>query len=140
LDQSIPLINCFAGAYVIKIKCLSFVSINNDLDWNYFRIENDHLQPSVSGSAITSHPCYEHLVELSPSVYIDGKYWYEPKSFADGLPDTARPLSRILKGDLVIFKKTAAYNDLNGADDGKHAKMSLSKFKEFFTGMYYAFQ
>lgn len=128
-----------AGPYVIRVKALNFFSVNQDLEWNFFRLENENLLPSGACSTVSAHPCFDHLVELSPRVYIDGKYWDHMEFGPDELPGTARSLSRILKGDLVIFKNTAAYNQLDGAFEGMHATMPSAEFKEYYTGMYHAF-
>ena len=125
--------------YVIRVKSLSFFSVNHDLDWNYFRLENENLLPSGACSTVSAHPCFDHLIELSPSVYIDGNNWNEMDFGHNGLPGKARILSRILNGDLVIFNKSAAYNQIDGAIEGMHATMSSAEFKDYFTGMYHAF-
>ena len=127
------------GPYVIRVKSLTFFSANRDLDWNYFRIGNENLQPSGACSTVSIHPNYDHLVELTPTFYIDGKYWDEVEFGSDGLPETARHLSRILKGDLVIFKDTSVYNQFSHSDDGRHARMSSEEFKSYMTDMYNAF-
>jgi serine/threonine-protein kinase len=129
----------FVSPYLIRVKSMTFFSFNHDLDWNYFRIENENLQPSGACSTVKSHPNYDHLVELTPTVYIDGKYWDEMEFGSEGLPDTARQLSRILKGDLVIFKDTSVYNQISDSDDGRHARMSSEEFKSYMTDMYNAF-
>jgi hypothetical protein len=130
----------FDGAHIIKLKSLSFVAIGTDPGCSYFRLETADLKPSGACETNRMQLCHEHLVELSPLKYIDGKYWDYGEYNSEELPSSARTVSRLLRGDLVIFSKSSVYNQVTNTDDGRHAKMVPDTFKKYVSEMYRAYQ
>ncbi len=122
LDCGIP--------YLIKPKKLSFCSFNDDYQWNYFYLELDtldHIYSSYSGS--------EELIELEPLEYKPHDYMeYYYEMYDDGYterPEKYRTVIRLTKGNLVIFRKTSAYNLTPSTYDGRHGEMGAEKFREY---------
>ena len=116
---------------LIKLKCLSFVAIGSDYSCSYFRLETSKLNPFLADNKYRISPYLEHLIELTPQNFIADKY-----DDYDHLPSTARFLTRILKGDVVIFSVASAYNQIDGTDDGRHAKMNPADFKKYVSFSY----
>lgn len=125
-------IELFCGIpYIIKPKSLSFVSVDNTLAWNYFWIETENMMPSVINSYIQTASYTESVIELSPEdKYVDRFHWDIGEYGGQSLPDCARPVVRLLKGSLVIFKKLSPYNTTR-AYNGTHEKMGTQAFEQY---------
>lgn len=117
-------------SYIVKPKSLTFENIDKDFEWNYFRLEVDSLTPSGIYNGLMTNNYVEEIVELTPLEYIDRCYWDEQEYDDEKLPPTARLIIRILKGSLVIFKKTSIYNSIPSTYDGRHDKLGVNGFKE----------
>lgn len=132
----------FDSAYLSKVNNLAFVAVGTDSECcnSYFRLNTANLEQSEVYETDAVNPYLEHLVELSPLKYIDGKYWDYGEYHGEDHPTSARPLTRILKGDLVIFSKSSVYNQINDTDDGRHDKMDAETFKQYVAEIYRAYQ
>ncbi|GEP52630.1 hypothetical protein FNO01nite_33020 [Flavobacterium noncentrifugens] len=116
--------------YLVKPKKLSFCSFNEDFEWNYFYLELDsvdHIYSSYDGA--------EELIELEPQQYMKYDYienYYE--KYDDGYnerPKQYRYLTRLTKGNLVIFRKTSSYNLTPATYDGRHGKIGVIEFRNY---------
>jgi len=121
---------------VLKIKSLEFNSIENNLEWSYFYIHTDRLNPS--GSYVPTKNSWEReaLIEYTPTKYFDRDEYFYRNVFGEELPKPKRYLDRLLTGDLVIFSRSSVYSQMNEHLDGRHAKMGPAEFKYYVKGLY----
>jgi serine/threonine-protein kinase len=122
--------------HIIKPKSLTFESIDKDFEWNYFRLEADTLKASGVYENLPVESFDEEVLEISPLQYLDRSHWDEGEYDGKQLPASARPVIRILKGSLVIFKKTSIYNANSSTYDARHEKLGAVKFKEHVMAAY----
>lgn len=113
---------------ILKPKCLIFESFPDPI-WNYFRIETNELNPS--GVYKESNYPSEELTELEPMRYVHRSHWDINEYQGEDLPETARVLTRHLKGSFVIFAKASYYNLESSTYDGRHNKMSAVEFRTY---------
>lgn len=125
------------SARVGKIESLSFESFGDtgdpeDYQWAYFRIETEPLAPTGIGY-VPSHQLEERVTELRPGEYasLDAWEYRGEQEDEDPLPKTARPLTRLLGGSLVIFQKSGDYNAARGTDGAVHNLMDADDFRDF---------
>lgn len=118
-------------SHVIRPKLLIFESIDEEYEWNYFRIETDYLKPSGVYEDVDAEDYSEEVCELSPLNYVDSYHWEQNEYDGEKLPPTARPLVRYFKGSLVIFKKSSIYNNNPSTYDARHNKMSAAEFRQY---------
>lgn len=123
-------------SYIIKPKSLTFEFIDKDFEWNYFRLEADNLTPSGVYKKLLADSYIEEVLELTPLKYVDRYHWDENEYDGQKLPKSARPIVRILKGSLVIFKKTSIYNQTSSTYDGRHDKLGADGFKKHIMDAY----
>ncbi|MGP2833094.1 protein kinase domain-containing protein [Serratia nevei] len=97
-------------AEILMPKKLSFESFGHDPEWNYFRLECEIIEPTEIPGPISSSAMEEYMIEITPGNYIPPDYWdvYEYKG--QPLPETARIISRYIKGSFVFFCKSSTYN------------------------------
>jgi serine/threonine-protein kinase len=114
---------------LIKPRRLIFDSFGFDKEWNYFRLENDTLEPSGVYETIILDR--EELLETEPLVYGDRTYYDYPD---EPLSEDARLVTRYLKGDFVIFQKTSKYNRITDTYDGRHSRMNSDEFRDYIAG------
>jgi serine/threonine-protein kinase len=115
--------------YVIKPKRLLFESFQADTQWNYFRLETSELSPLSDKKYVDYGE--EPLTEITPGSYTDYECYEYDDFNGKPLPDSARQLVRILRGDFVIFAKTSIYNKVSATYDGRHNKFSSDEFREY---------
>lgn len=126
--------------FLVKLKSLTFVSIGADNSCSYFRLETEKLNSTGVNEKLKISPYLENLIELLPLNYMIDKFSDYGEDDYDHLPKTARPLVRILKGDLVIFSKSSLYNNISNTDNGRHSKMKAAKFKKYVVALYNEYQ
>lgn len=130
-------IEIFAGLnYVLKPKMLVYENIERGLEWSYFRIETDTLAPTGIYENLPKDLYLEELLELTSGRYVNRSYWDSGEYQGEPLPNTSRLLIRILKGSLVIFKKSSLYNANSATYDGRHEKMGADGFKKHINAAY----
>ena len=130
-------IEMFAGlTYVFKPKMLVYENIDTKLEWSYFRIETDVLTPTGIYKNLPADFYHEEVLELSAGRYVNRSYWDANEYQGEPLPQTSRVVVRILKGALVIFKKSSIYNGLSATYDGRHEKLGADGFKKHITTAY----
>jgi len=117
-------------SYIVKPKKLVFEHIDNDFEWNYFRLETGDLKATGVYESYSDDFQQEELVELSPNHYIKRHYWDVGIYNDEPLPTTARLIVRFFKGSFVIFKKSSIYNANSGTYDGRHEKLGEEGFKK----------
>lgn len=120
--------------YILNPKELSFVSFDTSCEWNYFRIECNEIKPcGIYKPGEMGTDFQEECVELENGEYIHRNHWDSKEYQGRPLPNTARLVNRILKGALVIFKKTSIYNDTSETYDGRHQEMGKEAFYGYIT-------
>jgi hypothetical protein len=120
-------------ADIVKPDYLVFHSFGPDVEWSYYRLETQPLDPT--GIYVVSDQTHEELLELTPGHYeaafSAGDYGNDeagnPQSL---LSDTARRVIRHFEGSFVIFAKWARYNSVPTTNFAQHNKMNAAKFKE----------
>lgn len=115
--------------YILKPKRLLFESFQSDTQWNYFRLETSELSP-LSEKKYADYG-EEPLTEITPGSYTDYECYEYDDFNGKPLPDSARQLVRILRGDFVIFAKTSIYNKVSATYDGRHNKFNSDEFREY---------
>jgi serine/threonine-protein kinase len=113
---------------ILKPKLMSFESFSDPI-WSYFRIETSELNPSGVYEA-RDYPS-EELAEIETGRYFNRIYWDEGEYLGQKLPESARVLTRHLKGSFVIFAKTSHYNRNSSTYDARHNKMTSEKFRDY---------
>lgn len=113
---------------ILKPKRLLFESFNDPI-WNYFRIETSELEPTgiYEGKDYQS----EELVEIETGKFISRSFWDEGEYQGQKFPQTARVLTRHLKGSFVIFAKSSYYNRHSSTYDARHNKMTSDEFRVY---------
>lgn len=125
------------SASIVKPSQLTFNLIESAIEWSYFRLEADVLQPSGVYERLGTE--MEELTELSPANYVERTWWdagyygYDQNGSELPLPESARVIIRHLSGPFVIFSKGSMYNANPGTYDARHAKMSSADFLEYIT-------
>lgn len=99
-----------------------------DFEWAYFRIVTDDLPSSGVYENLSYND--EELTELSPCNYVERSVWEANEFEGQPLPDSARVITRILKGGLVIFNKASLYNANASTYDGRHSKYGVEGFRK----------
>lgn len=98
-------------AYIVRPTKLSFESFNGPAPkWGYFRLEFANLKPS----RFCSNPDakMEEVCEFEPGEYIHDKHWIDDEYDGERLPETARMITRIMHGSLII-SEAGALNTVN---------------------------
>ena len=126
--------------FLVKLKSLSFISVGTDNSCGYFYLETLKQIPTGVNERIKISPYMVNLIELSPLNYMIDKFGDYGEDDYDRLPLTARPLIRILKGDLVIFSKSSLYNNLSNTDNGRHSIMGAVNFKKYVVALYHSYE
>jgi len=106
---------------VCKLAALSFESFadSQDYQWNYFRIDTI----PVAGTGIyelKADATQEELTEIEPGQYAPRSAWDNHEYRGEPLPTTARLVTRILNGSMVIFQKTSLYNRIPDTYSAPH--------------------
>jgi hypothetical protein len=129
LSIEINCIEIFAGlTSILKPKRLTFESFKDPI-WNYFRLETEELEPS--GVYKEKEYPSEELIEIESGKYFNRSYWDEGEYQGQKLPNTARVLTRHLKGTFVIFAKSSYYNRNSSTYDARHNKMTSEEFRTY---------
>jgi len=118
--------------YIVKAKSLHYETFSDDPSWNYMILEAEPLKPIFDFNDSSTE--IEELVEDTPGHYIKPDYFvYGVYDYDSGkpLPETARRINRIFKGELLILLKTSFYNSLAETYDGRHGQCSPSQFREY---------
>lgn len=116
------------SSYYAKVASLVFESFGDaaNYEWDYFWLQLDSLPPT--GIGYVRGETEERLTELGPGEYASLDKW-EYRESGD-LPETARPVTRLLQGSLVIFQKTSVYNSDISSATGEHNRYTEAGFRE----------
>lgn len=121
-------LNLNSTKHIVKPKKLIFQRfVEGDLEWAYFFLEADELEPSGVYEDLSYSE--EELVEISPGEYIDRHYWETGHYNGNTLAKSARLVSRHLNGSFAVFSKASLYNANNRTYDGRHNKLKEEEFK-----------
>lgn len=127
---------CFGDSVeIVKPISLTFNSFDADLEWAYFRLETEGLEPSGVYET-KSDLSYEEVTELTPGHYVSysvweyGYYGYDENGNEKKLPSTARVISRSFGGAYLIIAKTCKYNQIPATYDGRHNRMTAERFRQ----------
>ena len=111
---------------IAKPESLAFNSFGERFEWAYFRLETAFLAPSGTyESDKLLEWGYEELVEIEPGIYKEREVWDQ------GLPSTARVVTRSFGGAYVLFAKASTYNAISDTYDARHNKMNGNQFREY---------
>lgn len=118
----------------LKPKKLTYETFGTDPSWDYFRLEATSIPATGVINAVSMDGICEQLTEISPGKYEPYSAWDD--NFFNGreLPDTARAVSRYLKGVFVVFCTRSEYNLTRGKLDAYSAfqnQFSEEDFREF---------
>lgn len=127
-------------SYIVKPRRLIFEYIDDDFEWNYFRLETGDLAPSGVYEHYSDDFKMEEVLELRPGKYIKRHYWDAGTYNDEILPKNARPVVRYFRGAFVIFKKTSIYNNNPGTYDARHEKLGSEGFKKHIIAAYEQFK
>ena len=128
----------FGIAHIVNPKRLLFEGIDmKDFQWNYFRLELDYLPASYVYKLSKRQKelaWSEELLELEPGEYLNMHYWEINEYEGEPLPQTARIVTRMFKGSLVIFAKSSIYNDIS-TYEGRHDRVGAEEFRNHIEKM-----
>jgi hypothetical protein len=116
--------------YIAKSKRLIFESFGTDPTWDCFRLETAHLEP-MGQYDFDFRSRQEPLTEISKSLYTYRDCLEFDDFDGDRLPDTARPIVRILGGDFVIFATISPYTQDPNTYDGRHNTVTADEFRDY---------
>ncbi|WP_052406665.1 hypothetical protein [Clostridium culturomicium] len=124
---------------ILKPKKLIFHSCQNEYEWDYFRIETEQLSPSGVYEDLGGFDC-EELAYINHKYYIDRSFWnlgyyYDEYGNEKKFTDDDTIVTRVFKGDFVIFAKTSFYNSLGETYDGRHSKLNDKRFYDYVKAM-----
>ncbi|GAB2561939.1 protein kinase domain-containing protein [Spirosoma aerophilum] len=119
---------------VIKPKRLIFESFNYNPEWNYFRLELDELMPLNLDGRLKREDIREEVSEIHPGIYdryeiVENRYEYS--EYGRSIPESARHVTRWLRGSFVLFNKRSPYNMDNTTYDGRHNEKDSKDFREY---------
>jgi serine/threonine-protein kinase len=119
------------GVSLMKPRKLSFESFGFAAAWNYIRLEADEVDITGVDQVQAGDYC-EYLTEVEPGHYENADRWeYRGELEEDDLPDTARRVTRYLRGSFVIFSTRSAYNLDPATYDARHEKMGEDRFRNY---------
>lgn len=117
-------------AVLLKPAKLTYVSFGLDPNWDYLRLEAEPVAPTGRYPA-KAGDYIEYLSELLPGEY-DHPDVHEYRFDRDReLPEGSRSVVRYLKGTMVFFSTSSAYNQNSATYDARHEKMSEAEFKAY---------
>jgi serine/threonine protein kinase len=114
---------------IVKPVRLLFESFNDDLQWNYFRLETGGLAPSEVYCDTPQTELYEEVTDLGGQTYVSFSAWNNNEYLGKPLPEGSRAVTRFYRGAFVIFQKSSIYNSVPATYDGRHNKMSSDDFR-----------
>lgn len=112
---------------LVRPKQLVFERFADSIEWNYFLLETDNLEPSGVGEIYLNH---EEIVEVEDLNYIKRIHWDENSYLGKSLPSSARLVRRFMNGSFLIVQKTAAYNHID-MYSGLHNRMKTDEFRNY---------
>jgi serine/threonine protein kinase len=110
-------------AEILKPAKLTYESFGSDTSWSYFRLEAAPVKLSGVENAADIDGISEALTEITPGNYAPYRCWDCGEFNRKPLPDSARPVSRYLKGSFVFFSTRSAYNQDPKTYDARHNEM-----------------
>lgn len=116
---------------ILKPAKLTYESFGSDTSWSYFRLEVAPVEPTKIKNSIGMDGISETLTEITPGVYAPYKCWDYGELNGKPLPESARPISRFLKGSFVFFSTRSAYNLDSSTYDARHNKMNEEEFRAY---------
>lgn len=118
-------------AEILKPAKLTFESFGNDTSWSYFRLEVAPVSPTGIKNALDADKISESLTEIAPGEYASYSCWDYGEFNGEPLPESARPVSRFLKGAFVFFSTRSTYNGDPATYDARHNKMTEEEFRYY---------
>jgi serine/threonine-protein kinase len=117
--------------YLVKPKHLAFENIDSEFEWNYFRLETENLEPSGVYKNLSKEFYTENVLEVKPLQYIDLCYLETNEYNGKKIPKNARQVIRVLRGSILIFKKSSIYNSIPQTYSGIHDRFDEHEFRHF---------
>lgn len=119
------------SAEILKPAKLTYESFGKDTNWSYFRLEVATILPIGIKNSLDSDGIREELTEITPGEYASFNCWIEDEFKGEPLPESARPVSRYLKGSFVLFSTRSTYNRTPETYDARHNKMNEEEFRDY---------
>jgi len=122
------------AADLLRPNKLTYESFGLDPSWNYFRLEADEIAPADINNGSSHEGIFQELTEIEPGKYSSYSCWDRNEVEGKELPESARPISRYMKGSFVFFCTASVYNQLRGRFDaysGQHNTMIEGEFRNF---------
>lgn len=118
-------------AEILKPAKLTYESFGSDTSWSYFRLEVAPVPPTGIKNSLGIDEISEELTEITPGEYEPYSCWNYNEINGEPLPESARPVSRFLKGAFVFFSTRSAYNVDPSTYDARHNKMTEEEFRSY---------
>ncbi len=118
-------------AELLKPARLTYESFGHEANWNYFRLEAAVAEPTGVKNAIDFQGISEALTEIKPGVYAPYRCWDDGEYKDEPLPESARPVSRFLRGSFVFFSTNSPYNRTASTYDARHNEMTSEEFRAY---------
>lgn len=128
----IDLVSDFGIRYRVKPKCLIFEGFEDEIEWNYFRLELCEEEKIFDKTE--KDKLYETLVEDYPAHYVDatdscyGVYDYES---GRPLPENWQLIRRYTHGVFLFVMKYGLYNAISATYDGRHGDCANIEFRKY---------
>jgi len=118
----------------IKPAKLDFISLVDDLQWSYFMLTSEELEPA--GSWEEECPVPEMLVEVRQYGYVDLASCDDPshldeEEFLMVSTKLGRRVDRYLRGRFAIFAKGSIYCRDMDTEDARHESLSADEFRQY---------
>ena len=117
-------------------KSLTFYSVGNDAEWNYFRLDSyDDIKPIyLNNIPLDATEADEELTELSPSDYAPYEVWESGEEYQGYIPtENMRRVCRYYRGAFVLFNTRSPYN-IESSTHNRHSLFSEDEFEFYIKG------
>lgn len=131
----------FNSRLILKPRKLIFVYVDNDLDWSYFFIEADKLQPThlyenrKNNFEELGNEEYLRLEDgrIFERYHYDEGFIYDEEGNQTDLPENYNLIIRYFGGNFVFFARTSHYHKFPHSYSGLQTKFA-SEFKDMIKG------
>jgi len=122
--------------YICQVAALTFESFGDqdDKQWAYFRLQLEPLE-GLDVASKDAEGYQEQMTELHPGRYVTPMAWEEREYRGERLPEKARPLTRLLKGNLVLFQKMSFFNLVTDSYSQDQKDLSEDQLRELIGRM-----
>lgn len=119
-------LRCDGLIYIVKPKRLMFEYINDETEWNYFRLEAEQRSPISDEVMYDGYS--EELCEIAPLKY-ESLHVLDEMTSEEYKRICPRHIIRYLKGSFIFFHKDSIFNHYISKYKGEHDKISADQFR-----------